>query len=460
MLSELDPRLRKRLSWSIVLLACLGYLSLGVAEQGARGSTVGAPPDAPLPFPRHRVFGLSLTGLTSLQALEWLQSAGSEPLGLIVIPIDADVVSALGQPDAQPAALAAMDALISAAGGSSIAACLRKPPETVGGLGIAQAAVGTLTERYPNQISYVFACDYDDDPQWQRDVARSTLNAAMIGDSRASLIPVASGGTIRIVRLSAIDELEAPGGVPVSSAGYTLLVIPVAQAITPQNVESAERALRDTTHAAMIVIEPGSGLDPSTTAASIRDAMIDGPTLAEGFTSVTWPWLATSEGWQGSSVGTVPYIRSVRSGDTLAVEFVGTELYLTALLGPDAGAINVWIDPPSTPGLSPNVTLDLAAPQARDASIPLAVGLPATRHRVTIQTGVNDGESVSLSGLYVAGKPTSSWIGGVAAIALACVAIGALAERCLSAVAAIRATTAPGAAVTPDGDHPRVFSRR
>ncbi|MGH9173974.1 MAG: hypothetical protein ACRD1H_06435, partial [Vicinamibacterales bacterium] len=111
MIPSFDGALRRRASWTVLALACLAYLLLGIAEQGARGAAVSSPSEAPLPFERHRVFGLDLSAMSSLQAFEWLNAAGNPSLALIVVPIDGDVVTALGQEAERAAAVAAVETL-------------------------------------------------------------------------------------------------------------------------------------------------------------------------------------------------------------------------------------------------------------------------------------------------------------------------------------------------------------
>ena len=118
MIPEISERLRRTMSWSVFVVACVSYLCLGWAQQGTSGSAMLEPPSSPLPFDRQNVFGLDLRQHSSLTAYQWLTSAGPLSPGLIVIPVDVDVVRALQEGEIQEAALSATDSLVAAGAGT------------------------------------------------------------------------------------------------------------------------------------------------------------------------------------------------------------------------------------------------------------------------------------------------------------------------------------------------------
>jgi hypothetical protein len=164
-----------------------------------------------------------------------------------------------------------------------------------------------------------------------------------------------------------------------------------------------------------------------------------------------------NDAWQRSNVGTIVYMRATQPGAALSAEFIGTDVYLMGIQAPDSGIVQVWIDPDS-PSAAPTVELDLAAVQARDTAIPIARGLPAARHQLTIQTITPEGASVTISGLYVTGTPATAWAGMMAAAVVLLAAVVALSERSYTAVVAIRQRGGPPSRRSRTG-HPRVFAR-
>jgi hypothetical protein len=455
-----DEMLRRRVSWTVLAIACIAYVCLGLAESGVRRTDMDVPPDAPLPFRRDHVFGVDLRAYSSLQAREWLAAAGSPSLPLIVLPIDGDVVTALGHPDGQPAAFAAIDSLIQAATGSPLGVCLHKPAGTVGGLGVAQAAVGVLTERYPTSIVYVSACEYDTDPQWQQDVANATLTSASTTiPPTPALIPLSTGEAVYLSDLSGPDQLRRGSLVSRGTDAYTVYVVPFDAPAESTTVEHAVSALRTTAHAALFLARPRADVDPAALLASIGGARIDGPTLPDGFTTSAAPQVTVGEGWQLTSVATVPYRYSPAESAAMAVEIIGTDVHMLALEAPQAGVVNIWIDPDAADQThAPDAVIDLAADQARDAAVEIASGLPASRHRLVLQAVNADGSTVAISGFFVTGKPTPVWTGLLAAVALYVIAGLAIAERCYSSLVSIRGRAQP-LRRRPVRSHPRVFAR-
>jgi hypothetical protein len=402
------------------------------------------------------VFGVDLQHLTSLEARDWLISAGSEPLALVAVPLDADVVSALTLQAEQPRALAAIDSLIASAGGSPIAVCLHRPPAAVSGVGIAQTAVATLTERYPNQITFIAACDPANDSEWRQAIVSA---AAPELETARGWIPVSAGSAVEVVVLDSIDDLDAEGLAVRGGTGYRVFVIEIVQPLDTATIERAAAALGRSAASALIMLRPAPDLDPSTIVTSVELATISGNELPEGFSSVAGPGIGFSEGWQASSVGTIAYQRAIAPGASMAIEVVGTEVYLIGLLSPDGGEVAVWVDPdPTRMDQPPDTLVSLVSDQARDAAIPIATSLPAARHRVVLQVLGEDGSNVTIAGFFVAGRPVTSWTALLAAVGIIGIASAALGERSYASIAAIRASAGSDRQVAYG--HPRGFARR
>lgn len=457
MIPSFDPALWRRASWTVLSLAFVAFVSLGVAEQGSRGGGLQVPPDAPLPFERHRVFGLNLGNMSSLQARDWLNAAGNPSLALVVIPIDADVVQSLAQEESRETALAAIDTLRQAAGDSPLAVCLRRPAEVVGGLGIAQAAVGAINSRFPDQVVYVSACEPGAVPGWQEDIDEAARPEVEARATSNALIPLAGGEVILVEQLAGARELN-PDKFRLRSRGfYTIFLLDAPGPVSGDAIQDAAEALADTSHSALVLATPTGTVDPAALTASIGSVVLAGGALPEGFSGVNAPAMNVNDQWQHTSVGTVNYLRSTTSTAAISADFVGTDVYLAAIESPDSGVVNVWIDPES-PTAPPSVILDLASAQARDAAIPIAHGLPAARHQLTLQAVPGDGENVTISGLFVTGKPATAWTGTTAAAVILFAAVAALSERCYTAIVAIRRRSGPPRR-RPRPGHPRVFAR-
>jgi hypothetical protein len=452
-----DPALWRRASWSVLTMAVVAFICLGLAEQGSRGGGLLIPPDAPLPFERQRVFGLNLSSLSSVDALNWLNAAGNPSLALMILPVDADVVQSLALEDQRENGLAAVETLRAAAGGSPLALCLRRPAETVGGLAIAQAAVESINARFPDQVIYLRACDPDAVPGWQGNIDEAARPDAEVRASDSSLIPIAGGPPMALERIDSIRDLDADRLSLSAHDSYTIYTFDATEPLSSEMVERAAGALADTSHTALVVVAPVSGVDPAGLAASVAGVVLAGDELPEGFSGVNAPAMHTNDGWQQSTVGTVHYLRAATTGAALEVEFVGTDISLAAIEAPDSGLVNVWIDPP-TQTAPPTAVLDLSSFQARDSAIPVATGLPAAHHRLILQVVTDEGQNVTISGVFVTGKPPTAWTGTMAAAVILLAAVAALTERCYTAVVAIRRRSGPPRRRSRTG-HPRVFAR-
>jgi hypothetical protein len=452
-----DPALWRRASWTVLSLALVAFICLGLAEQGSRGGGLLVPPDSPLPFERHRIFGLDLSRLSSLQALEWLNAAGNPSISLIVVRIDADVVQALAREDGREAALTAVDGLRQAAGGSPLGLCLERPADVVGGLAVAQAAVDAIESRFPEQVVYVRSCHGDAAAGWQEDLDEAARPDAVVRITGDALIPLASDTPIMIEQLDDSNELSAEQFRLRSGGQYTIFSFDTSEPVSAEIVEDAAEAMADTSHSALVFVEPTDAVDPAALVASIGTVVLAGETLPEGYSAVTAPQIRANDQWQRANVGTVTYLRSTAQTAAIAAEFIGTDIFLIGIESPDSGIVQVWIDPQSQSEL-PTVVLDLESFQARDAAIPIASGLPAARHELVLQAVNEEGQSVTISGLFVTGKPATAWTGTMAAGVVLLAAVVALTERSYAAISAIRRRSTPPRR-RPRQGHPRVFAR-
>ncbi|HEX5163945.1 MAG TPA: hypothetical protein VFV93_01010 [Thermomicrobiales bacterium] len=457
MIPSFDPALWRRASWTVLTLAVAAFVCLGLAEQGSRGGGLLIPPDSPLPFERQRVFGLNLDALSSVDALNWLNAAGNPNLALMVLPVDADVVQSLALEDQRENGLAGIETLRAAAGGSPLAFCLRRPAETVGGLAIAQAAVESIKARFPDQVIYVRACDPDAVPGWQGNIDEAARPDAEVRASDDTLIPLAGGPLITLDAIDNVRELD-PDRLSLNAHDrYTIYSFEASEPLSTDDVERVAGALADTSHTALVFVAPIDGVDPAALISTIAPVALAGDELPEGFSGVKAPAMQINDGWQHSTVGTTQYLRAAASGAALEVEFVGTDISLIAVESPDSGLINVWLDPASQTA-PPTAILDLSSTQARDSAIPVATGLPAAHHRLIMQVVTEEGQSVTISGLFVTGKPPTAWTVTMAAAVVLLAAVAALSERCYTAIAAIRRRSGPPRRRSRTG-HPRVFAR-
>ncbi|RIK40088.1 MAG: hypothetical protein DCC58_14395, partial [Chloroflexi bacterium] len=413
----------------------------------------GAVPPGPLPFERQRVFGLDLQHCSSGEALHWLQSTSGAMPALVALPIDGEVVQALGQEQERELGLAAIDLLVAAARDTPIAACLRKPRDTVGELGVAQAAVEALVERFPNAIAYVSSCEQAGDPSWQRAVARAVLgNIDPPVGTLDALFPL-SVGTIAHVRTLEPEQLGDHGKLATGDSRYLLARLELGAPASVELVTRTLDALRNEPTLALVLLRPGPEIDPATMLASIAGVRLADSVAPQGFTNVTAPPVIQSLEWQDSRVGTAHYRRATADGAAMRIAFTGTQLHLIGVVSPDAGRVTVWLDvEPSAPGAKPWAELDLHASQARDVALPLVEDVPASSHQVTL---VISGGEVAISGFFTAGKEESGPTSALASLVLLVIAIAALADVCYSAVAEIRARAGVTDRPLPSGEYRR-----
>lgn len=458
MIADISSRVRRVLSWSILCLACAGLLLMGLAERDARAAVLRPVPEAPLPFARHKVVGLDLRSFSSLESLQWLQVGGVQPYALLMVQVDSDIVTALTQPDDQPSALAAMDQLVAAAQGTPLAVCLARPVVAVGGLAIAQAVAEALVERYPGAIAYVLGCGVENSDEWHRDLSRAIRGEdAMLPPD--VLIPMSAGASLTLFDTAGNDSLggaDILGRLP-GTDRYSAAVVTVTRPADEALVRHAREAMTSLAALALIVVQPERSVDPAALSASLSGVGLNTALLPEGFTSVTAPGVAADGDWILSTVGTVPYARTTTNA-AIALEFVGTNVFVQALTSPDGGTLLAWIDPPADdPTVSPVARIDLQDDQASDTTIQIATGLLGKRHRLVLSAENAEGQSVSVSGVVVTGQAAPGSIAKLAAAALLMIAVLALTERALANIRSIRESEQlrPTRAI----GHPRVFKR-
>lgn len=463
MIADISGQVRRVAAWTLLVVSCLGFIALGLAEQNVKGAVISPVPDAPLPFARHKVVGVDLRGRNSLETVQWLQTGGVGPFALAIVPVDPDIVSALTQPDAKPAALAAMDQLVQAAQGVPLAACLTKPPSIVGSLGVAQSVAEALIERYPGAIAYVLACGSANDVgDWHADISH-----AIRGEDRPALpsnvlIPLSAGAPLTLFPGPENDALPA-AGIMARLPGtdrYSAVLVRMTQPANDEFRGAAATRLSDLAALSLVIVQPDREVDPVSFVSSLGGLSLGGSPLPEGFTSVTAPGISTQGDWILSTVGTVPYARTTTDA-AIAVEFVGTNLFVQALTSPDGGTLLAWIDPPDgATTQAPDIVVTLKDGQATDAIIPLASGLPGARHRLVLSAS-NDqskAQNVSISGFVVTGHATPEPVARLAALMFLVIATVALTERALSSIQSIRGREQRRPERRASG-HPRVFTR-
>jgi hypothetical protein len=455
MIPLFNAAFRRRLAWLALLLAAGSYLMLAIAEQGSAPAGFSAPPSQPLPFERQRVFGLDLTDRSSVDALNWLNAAGNPSLALIAVAIDPDVVGALSVTDQQPLAYSALDLLFGSTADSPLAVCLHEPPGTVGQLGVAQAALGSLNERYTARIAYVAGCP-SDAVEWRRAVARAALKAdSPVESFDSTYVPLSSGAALVVQDVGA-DTLQRAAVRGGGASRYRVLASPPRADISANFLDQAREVLRDYAQVGLVLAQPAPGADPGAFASAVGAALLSTDQAPQGFSPINAGAVRLSGDWPESLVGAVAYRRAGGEGAALTVDFVGEDVYLLGLVSPGGGSASVWLDPPDGPLPPPSGEISLDAAQARDAAVPIFTGLPATHHRVVLASAGGD---VVVSGIFISGRATPGWANGVAAFGLLLVSIAALAEICCVAVQNIRAEASVGSR-RRDGDHPRGFSIR
>lgn len=454
--SRVDQLLRQRLvrvsALLIVLLALGAALLQGLAEQGGVGSDLSPVPDQPLAFPREKVFGLDLSDRPSLEAVQWLESGGAGAFGLVVVPVDADIIAALLSANERGPAFQALDQLMAVTTETTVALCLDRPVTQVEDDVLAELTVDTLRDRYPDRIAYLTACPSTSERTWAASISEQVRYGAPALPGR--LVPLSTGAMAEIEAVSSFDDLRAEALRSFAGDTYALPRVHVTAPLGPGELEVSSSAIQDAAQVALILLQPDRDLDPAALTASIANVQLDAAQLPEGFSSVHSPAIHFSEQWQPSMIGRISYRHTAQEGALIQSTFVGTTIYLQTLLSPSAGSVAVWIDPePSNPG-PPFAEIDLSASQATDAAVVLAEGLAAGRHTIAIMT---TGGEVTVSGLFVSGQPETGWHAGVTTLALVAIASVAMAVVGLARVQDIRDRNALPPLETPQVTHPRAY---
>jgi hypothetical protein len=422
----------------LLLFAAFAYLMLAMAEQGGIGSELSPTPARPLPFERELTYGVDLTDRTSFDALQWLTAAGLENLALVALPVDAEIVASLTVEERAEEARGAIEALISAAGTIPAAVCFHKPVSPLSEAELADAVVSLMRDSYTQRVAYVNACDPDADPEWQAALADELAEPNLTG---SRLVPLSVGEAVRVTDIDSINELRSSNLRAFSGSEYVVPRVIARQPLDAFAHQRAQAALRDAAQLALVLLNPAPNLDPNTFARSLVTEPLATNPLPEGFTSATSVVVLGDQTWTTTMLGTTHYVRAAASGVQLKVTFVGTELVAYVLRSPTAGSVAVWIDrAPGAQGEAPDLVIDLAAAQARDAAVVLATDLPADQHNATL---VVQTDEVVLSGLFLSGKPEAAWSTAVASVGLIVIAVASGAVVARSAVRTIRRRTLP-----------------
>ena len=450
----LRTKLVRRSARLITLLAIVALILQGFAEQGGIGSSLDPVPQQPLPFPRERIFGVDLSDRPSLEIVEWLEASGSSMYALAIVRVDADIIAALRIEDQASDAYRALDQLMAATRDTNVALCLDRPVTEIDDDLLAELTIDALRDRYPDRIAYITSCAVDQKDTWASSLAAQVRSTAPASDGR--LLPLSTGAVVERREVESFEDIRTSRLRTFAGSVYVLPTVPIVAPLTASELQISTDALRDAAQVGLVLLHPARSADPAAVGRSLSSSLLPTDQLPEGFTGVTAPGLVFEDGWEISTVGRVVYQRTDTSGATLRSTFVGTTIYLQALLSPDAGSIALWIDPDlNNPG-SADRTIDLSTSQARDAAIVLAEGLAAEQHTIVLVTAGGD---VTVSGFFVSGQPASGWNAGLSALALIVATAAGFAVLGLAQVLDIRDRHALPPSRTPGATHPRAYTR-
>jgi hypothetical protein len=444
----------RRSALALVVLSLLAALLLGLAEQGGIGSALSPVPQQPLPFARERVFGLDLTDRPSLEAVQWMEASGTDRFALVYLPVDDDIIAALTSESARADAHRALDAMMAATVDTTVALCLERPVTQIDDPVLAELTIDTLRDRYPDRIAYVTTCSSSGEASWAQAIADQFRSSrpALPGN----LVPLSSGADVNIEAVAGFEALSRENLRGFAGSIYVLPSVQIVRPLDAAQIDPALTAIRDAAQIGLVMLRPDAAVDPLELVRSIEGVALRSDQLPEGFTGVTSPALVFAENWEAANAGRVNYRRTQEPGAALRSTFIGTTIYLQALLTPGAGGVAVWIDPDPAGPAEPDATIDLSVTQARDAALVVAEGLAADRHTIVI---VTTGGEVSVSGLFVSGQPEAGWNAGLAVLALLLIATLAMAIVGLARVQDIRDRTALPPSQTPHPAHPRAYTR-
>lgn len=120
--------------------------------------------------------------------------------------------------------------------------------------------------------------------------------------------------------------------------------------------------------------------------------------------------IVSSPGWYWQVFGSSRSLVSSTSGSALDLRFYGTEVILTARIGPESGRIYVLVDGAPAPGLSQDEHgsyISLEGAQAEDTPLVLTRSLAYQEHRLQL-VAAGPG-SVAISRLQVVAQPPFPW---------------------------------------------------
>jgi len=132
-------------------------------------------------------------------------------------------------------------------------------------------------------------------------------------------------------------------------------------------------------------------------------------TVENGAISLTGNWFRQTLGSNQSTTVTSSMVTNT-AGNVMSFRFYGTDLSMSARIGPESGKVYVKIDgDPSTvlPQDSKGSFVDLFAEQAEDQSILIASGLAHRDHDVTITSA--DANQVAISGFTISANTPFPW---------------------------------------------------
>ena len=446
-----------RSGWLIVVLALVSYVLVAIAEQGSAGAGLQVVPNEPLPFNRLQGVGVDLSSRSSIEALEWLEQAGTGATPLTIVPVDGDIVAAFNDPETFADARTATTLLVEAAGETRIALCLRRPISATEESVLAEAVVTALIEEFTDRVTYISTCPGESSTTWQSSVLDLIAPGMSAGESEHILAPVSVGEPVRLVPAVAPGDVDDAYLDGLSSTIYTAVTLADQPPLTTDLQIEMRDVLYNRAHIAIVLAVPAETASPQEFIASTvfpPDSRVE---LAEGFNSAVSPLMHWEGPWTLTDVGPVTYQRSVEAGSRLTAEFVGTEVWALGLVSPQAGSIGVWIDANDAQlREQPDRVVDLSRNQARDTSFLLADDLPAARHTITVVTADGD---VALSGLFVTGRPEAGWHGGIGALGIIGIAVCGLAAVISVAINDLRLRIGLDRTDEEESEHPRVFRR-
>ena len=111
-----------------------------------------------------------------------------------------------------------------------------------------------------------------------------------------------------------------------------------------------------------------------------------------------------------TSVTTSESMVTSTSGSAMTIVFYGTDLSMTARIGPESGEVRVTVDGQSSPILPSDSTgsfVDLSSNQAEETSILIATGLAHRDHTLVIRS--SSSADVAISGFVVTSSTPFPW---------------------------------------------------